>query len=260
MQELHQKFLTNVQKVECSYAQFCSNVPKEIIKPKPEDWGTCLCMPHLNPELKLEAIKRTLGDIHNLTIQSLKDKQLKKDIKDLCHQIENSDTAFEYLGWSKEKGQDVQASSHFPKKNACSSSGKDFSKKFKEHIESLVNHASRFKSQYQGIAEVKQFVQDPSRKSKLLHIDWSENVDLYQTCQEKLLHYTSTSASINTAVLYSCDEVKSICTISDIKSHTAPATWAPLAAMFKQIDLADKFVPCKAMGSQLQDRNILDLY
>ena len=217
-------------------------------------------MPRLNPELKLEAIKRTLGDIHNLTIQSLKDKQLKKDIKDLCHQIENSDTAFEYLGWSKEKGQDVQASSHFPKKNACSSSGKEFSKKFKEHIESLVNHASRFKSQYQGIAEVKQFVQDPSRKSKLLHIDWSENVDLYQTCQEKLLHYTSTSASINTAVLYSCDEVKSICTISDIKSHTAPATWAPLAAMFKQIDLGDKFVPCKAMGSQLQDRNILDLY
>ena len=136
MKELHQKFLTNVQKVECSYAQFCCNVPKEIIKPKPEDWGTCLCMPRLNPELKLEAIKRKLGDIHNLTIESLKDKQFEEDIKDLCHQIENSDTAFKYLGWSKEKGQNVQASSHFFKKMPVPALGKNFLKNSKN----ILNH------------------------------------------------------------------------------------------------------------------------
>ena len=38
LKELYQKFLTDVQEVECSYTQFCCNVPKEIIKPKPEDW------------------------------------------------------------------------------------------------------------------------------------------------------------------------------------------------------------------------------
>ena len=155
MKELYQKFLTDVQEVECSYTQFCCNVPKEIIKPKPEDWGTCLCMPCLNPELNLEAIKRTLGGTHNLTTESLKDKRFEEDIKDLCHQIEKSDTASEKLEWYKEEGQDVRASSYFSEKNTCSSSGKEFSKKFKEDIESLVNHTSRFKSQYQRIAEVK---------------------------------------------------------------------------------------------------------
>ena len=95
LKELYQKFLTDVQEVECSYIQFCCNVPKEIIKPKPVDWGTCLCMPCLNPELNLEAIKRTLGGTHNLTTESLKDKGFEEDIKDLCHQIEKSDTASE---------------------------------------------------------------------------------------------------------------------------------------------------------------------
>ena len=66
------KILTNVQEVECSYTQFCCNVPQETIEPKPEDWGTWLCMSCLNPEMKLEAIKRRLGGTHNLTIKSLK--------------------------------------------------------------------------------------------------------------------------------------------------------------------------------------------
>ena len=52
-------------------------------------------MPCLNPELNLEAIKRTLGDTHNLTTESLKDKRFEEDVKDLCHQIEKSDTASE---------------------------------------------------------------------------------------------------------------------------------------------------------------------
>ena len=239
LKELHLKFLADVEESECSYAQFCRCVPKEIIKPKPEDWGTCLCMTCLNPELKFEAIKRTLGDTHNLNFESLKDPRFKDDIRDLCHQIESSDTAFEYLEWSKEKGHDVRASSYFSKKNACSSSGKEFSKKFQDDIESLVNHATRFKSQYQRIAEVKQIAQDQSKTSKLLRIDWSENVDLYQTRQEKSQYYTSISASINTAVLYSHDGVKSLCTISDEKSHTAPATWASLSSIFQQINLGD---------------------
>ena len=45
--------------------------------------------------------------------------------------------------------------------------------------------------------------------------------------------------SINTAFLYISDGVKGLYTISDVKSHTASGTWASLAAMFKQIDLAD---------------------
>ena len=47
LQELHERFIVD-QSVECSYSQFTRHVPENIIKPKPEYWGTCLCMVCLN--------------------------------------------------------------------------------------------------------------------------------------------------------------------------------------------------------------------
>ena len=52
---LHEKFLAEY-KVDCSYSNFCKLVPSNIVKPKPQDWGTCLCMSCLNPQLKMEAL------------------------------------------------------------------------------------------------------------------------------------------------------------------------------------------------------------
>ena len=37
---------------------FTCHVPDNIIKPKPEDWGTFLCQTCLTPELKLSATKQ----------------------------------------------------------------------------------------------------------------------------------------------------------------------------------------------------------
>ena len=65
LQELHKRFIVD-QSVECSYFYFTKHMPEYIIKPKPEDWGTCLCMPCLNPELKLEAIKKKSRDNYNI--------------------------------------------------------------------------------------------------------------------------------------------------------------------------------------------------
>ena len=52
---LHEKFLAEY-KVDCLYSNFCKLVPSNIVKPKPQDWGTCLCMSCLNPQLKMEAL------------------------------------------------------------------------------------------------------------------------------------------------------------------------------------------------------------
>lgn len=55
---LHHKFMADTG-VDCSYSHFCRMVPSYVIRPKPQDWGTCLCILCLNPELKLEALKKT---------------------------------------------------------------------------------------------------------------------------------------------------------------------------------------------------------
>ena len=81
IKDLHLKFITD-NEIECSYQHFARQVPDNIIKPKPEDWGTCLCMVCLNPELKLECIKRTITNV-NLTLDNLTNKDYEDEIKTL---------------------------------------------------------------------------------------------------------------------------------------------------------------------------------
>ena len=81
LQELHQRFQVDESAAECSYSQFTHYVPENILNPKPEDWGTCLCMTCLNPELKLESIKRQLET--NVTLDMVKDNTYKQEVNDL---------------------------------------------------------------------------------------------------------------------------------------------------------------------------------
>ena len=92
-----------------------------------------------------------------------------------------SGKTFKYLEWSREKGSDVKAVTYHSKKNALACNSEDFSKKFCEDMERLTDHAMRFKSQYKRIGDLKELVKDANSKSKLIRIDWSENVELYQT-------------------------------------------------------------------------------
>ena len=236
LKELHAKFLAD-HDYECSYAQFTRYVPDYIVKPKPEDWGTCLCMVCLNPELKLEAARRNIPNI-SLTLDMVKDGGYSKEIEKACTTIKECTKVFTYLEWSKEKGDNTKTTSYHSKKNALSCSGDKFSKLFLTDMENLYSHALNFKSQYSKIRKLKELVKDSESKAKLIRVDWSENVNLYQTRQEKSQYYTTLSASVNTAVMYDSDGVKSFGTISDVKSHMAGATWASLHKIFEFIDFS----------------------
>ena len=86
-------------------AQFTRSVPENIIKPNPEDWGSCLCIKCLNPELKLECIKRTLPNV-SITFNDLMDDKKKKYLENLYENIKNSNENYKYQEWGKdiEKG------------------------------------------------------------------------------------------------------------------------------------------------------------
>ena len=187
------------ESVKSSYVQFTRYAPEHVIKPKPENWGTCLCMTCLNPELKLEAIRKNITTAVNLDM--VKDQAHKEDVDNLIEQIKTSGKTFKYLEWTKVKekgtGATVKATTYHSKKVALAAGGKDFAKCVKNDFEKLYEHSIRFRAQYRRIAEIKNYVQDPQNQSKLLRIDWSENVDLYQTRQEMLQYYTTIYASVN---------------------------------------------------------------
>ena len=73
----------------------------------------------------------------------------------------------------------------------------------------------------------------------MICINWLENVECYQTRQEKSQYYTTVSASANTAVLYGGNNIQSFGTISDSKSHKGDATWASLSKIFCNIHFTD---------------------
>jgi len=54
---LHQKFILNTN-IDCSYSTFTKHVPSYIVSPKPDNWGTCLCITCLNPQIKAERINQ----------------------------------------------------------------------------------------------------------------------------------------------------------------------------------------------------------
>ena len=123
------------------------------------------------------------------------------------------------------------------RKTACSESCELFSKIFREEVTAYQTHIHKAKAQYRRIREVKKLALQPESTSKFLRIDWSENVELYQTVQEKSQYYYSISASVNTAVLYESGGVRSMATISDVKSHKAEATMASLGEIFGDGDV-----------------------
>ena len=98
-----------------------------------------------------------------------------------------------------------------------------------------------FSGAFVCLGELKEYVQQPENQSKLLKIDWLENVDLYQMRQEKSQYYTTISATINSAVLHDADDkVQSFATTSDVKSRKADATWASLTKIIQQIDFSNE--------------------
>ena len=55
LRSLHQTFcVENIEFSDCCLASFVKYVPCYVVKPRDQDWGTCLCMYCTNPQLKLE--------------------------------------------------------------------------------------------------------------------------------------------------------------------------------------------------------------
>ena len=91
---LHKKFMCETM-IECSARSFGRYVPENILKPKPEDWGTSLCKVCLNPQLKVEGLKNS-----NVTVDwllSLTNKEFKK-----CEKQFSTDSLITYKEWQSQ--------------------------------------------------------------------------------------------------------------------------------------------------------------
>ena len=124
------------------------------------------------------------------------------------------------------------------KKAVMELDGKVFKSKLHSALNAFKEHTIKKIAQYL-VKQAWDMAQDATQHSKTICIDWSENLELYQTQHEKLHYYHTISANVNTAVLYKPEKTTSLSTISDVRSHKASATMASLQAMFKFVDFSD---------------------
>ena len=235
---LYEKFLCELN-VNCSYSHFCKLVPENIIKPKPQDWGTCLCMVCLNPQLKMEALRHFESSLFVETEELI--TYSDKTLKEFMEKIKQFSGPIRYLYWAKDKKDSEKsvATTYMSSKKVKISSCENFATALYDDIKELSKHTKRIISQYRRIKEIKLIVGDENNKSICIRVDWSENANLFQTRQEKGSYYHNIYVSVNAVVSYHGECILSHGTLSDATSHHAPAVWASLEKILEPLNLQE---------------------
>ncbi|UJR18671.1 hypothetical protein I4U23_005579 [Adineta vaga] len=160
---IHQRFILETDN-NCHYSTFARYVPDYVLKPSTDDWGTCLCIVCLNPQLKLEKLQRIkflysavkallpdgLTDITDLVTDEMKTKDFLDDM------VKFKDKQFNitYVEWMKTK-----------------------------HA-NYISHIDRVRQQFRAAKHAKQMAMEQD-DTITIHLDWSENFNLKQARQEE---------------------------------------------------------------------------
>lgn len=138
---IHQRFVAETG-TNCHYSTFTRYVPDFVVKPNVNDWGTCLCVTCLNPQMKfekLQGLKSRHSTIKSLLIDGLIDitelvtDEIKtRDFKSNLAIIKNEQFNITYSEWIKKK---ERSNTSVSTKITITSSIDDFVNKFTNEIE-----------------------------------------------------------------------------------------------------------------------------
>ena len=253
---LHSKFLTETTE-ECCYETFTRHVPHYVKKPKSDEWGTCLCMTCLNPELKLERLQR-INKISPVNVEEIfssdeKFEKLKndllslkpdpqrekkrKELDDILRQQEegnievlssDSPERIKYTEWGKEKYLNKK------KKTAYRSRKQNLELPISLFIDSLLKemdelkgHLYRAHMQYRAFKE-KRVRAETTDGVLTIQMDWSENQKVRQAQEEKGAYYHQDQYSIHAMRAWTKMGAFSHAAMSEETSHKAPAVFASI--------------------------------
>ncbi|CAF4393386.1 unnamed protein product, partial [Rotaria magnacalcarata] len=188
---IHQRFMTETGN-NCHYSTFTRYIPDYVLKPSIDDWGTCLCIVCLNPQLKLEKLQRIkflypvlkallpdgLTDITDLVTDEIK----TKDFLDNLVKLEDEQFNITYTEWTKKKN--YKSNVPVSIKTTLTSSISDFITKFSKEINDLVSHIDRVRQQFRAAKQARQMATE-QEDTITIQLDWSENFKLKQARQEK---------------------------------------------------------------------------
>ena len=175
---LHSQFQAETN-VECSLRAFQLYIPKNVIKPSPDEWGTCKCMTCENPQLMYEALKRL--NLKGLKLKGTLEAEME-DVEDLLRKLDEvkdiDNKPVMYNQWlrkvnvSKKSGKESKVTRKEP---ITSKSLKEFLQKFRAAVSYLQDHKRRVHMQYKGFKHAREQAAQSEGEVACLQVDWSEN-------------------------------------------------------------------------------------
>ena len=255
----------SAQVSEVSYSQFCRYWPKNIIKPKIEDFGTCKCQICENAELLVSAMKRNgyLTRNHELEIM-IKDVRDGDDTSEIAFKEElntlqsgdKKDNPVSFLQWEKvnksgKNGNKRDVINRIQKTTTC----KDAAKMLVEKFDNLKKHLDRNFTIKKTIREKREMVMDSVDKA-YIHMDWAENLEIQIPGEVQSAYFAHTSISIHTGYLYSKKDSGGFASLSDENNHKAEAIHAGLKpTVEKLVQNGIKHIVCVSDSTTSQYRN-----
>ena len=115
-------------------------------------------------------------------------EKTEAQLKEVYDQIEKSNLMFNFLEWTKsfdKSNGKLKATTSNVKKTAMDVDGKVFKSKLQSDLNTFREHTMKMIAQCRRVKQAREMAEDATQHSKAIRIDWSENMELYQTKQEK---------------------------------------------------------------------------
>ena len=221
----------------CTYATFCKYWPRNFIKPKASDLGTCLCIICQNAELKMEGLKSEIGAEHSLetVVENARrndfeaENALKAALEEL---VENeSKKIVGYSRWEKVKQAELSKNTGRAKSDKIMRQSK--LEPLDKLAESMLIEYQEYKQHLERNStmrrEIKSVVVETESDENLgvIHCDWAEQHQLSEVGEVQSAYFAGRfSYEIHTAFIYTKDGNHGAASISTAADHRAEAVHA----------------------------------
>ena len=249
MSVLYDEFKYRNPETECSYSQFCSYWPKNVIKPKSGDYGTCKCEKCENIDLKLQALKKhklidnehemeTILRENRTEIFDL-EENLKDDLKTMLIEPKAS-TQVKYLEWQKVESTEVNKNTGKQKQASTQrvpkvKLAKDLLLDTLEDYEITKEHLERNFIIKKYIKEKREEVIESDDKV-MLQVDWAENGEVLVPDEVQSSFFGGRyQYSVHTGYQYSREDSGGFVSLSDANDHKAEAIHAALEPTIEKL-------------------------
>ena len=230
----------------CTYQTFCKYWPKNCVKPKASDLGTCMCLICQNAELKAEALKQHIGAEHSLetVLENARQNDFAAEMAfkaALEKLIEDGvKTVVGFSRWEKVKQTEINMNTGRAKSDKIMRQSK--TEPLDKLSESMLIEYEDYKKHLERNSTMKREIKaiivetEEDDNLALLHLDWAEQHQLSEVKEVQSAYFAGRfHYEIHTAYIYSKTNNHGAASISTTADHKAEAINAAISSKIEEL-------------------------